>query len=189
MRSLLTFRLTVSSPLPAQWESAWETLKAYWRAYGGWRSQLTSPYLFLALLSTLLAMPYWEGKSDWVQNALDIVPGLLGFSIGAFAVLLVFSSDRFLVLISEKGRETSVFMTTSAMFVHFIILQVISIILAIGTKVYPSISGLGFFMLMYAVFTGAAAALALFNLAQVYNRAAHKLIEDRQRPPTTPPKP
>lgn len=171
--SLPTYRRTVFNRLPAQWRSAGRTLAVYWNAYGGWRSLWTSPYLWLAAVATALASPYWYSQDKWIQNAVDIVPGLLGFSIGAFAILLVFSSDRFLSLISQEGRAGSIFMLTSAMFVHFILLQVCALVVALLSNAFPVFSGLGFFLLMYSIFSGAAVALALFNLAQVYNSAAH----------------
>jgi len=100
---------------------------------------------------------------------MDILPGLLGFSIGAFAVILVFSNDRMVEVIAEEGSQESMLMRTSAMFVHFILTQVVALLAALACKIYAPLAGIGFFLLIYALLLAIATCFALFNLAQVYN--------------------
>lgn len=156
--------------MPNQWVSVWHTVADYWRLYGGWKGLVCSPYLAIAAFISLIFYPAWAfTKIEWVQSAMDILPGLLGFSIGAFAVILVFSNDRMVEVIAEEGSQESMLMRTSAMFVHFILTQVVALLAALACKIYAPLAGIGFFLLIYALLLAIATCFALFNLAQVYN--------------------
>ena len=165
--------------VPEQWSSVAATIGTYWETYGGLRSLLSSPYFALSVITTVVVYSYaylFEAKLDWTQNIFDVVPSLLGFSIGAFAVLLVFSGDRFQSLIVEEGVAGSLFMKTSALFVHFIVVQSLCVLMALLAKVWGPFSPIAFFLLTYSLFTAVAAALALFNLAMLYNAIAHSMF-------------
>lgn len=161
--------------LKTAWLSVYGTLRDYWAVYGGLERVILSPYCWLALILTLLSYPFWlsdSPKDDWAQVAIDIVPSLLGFSIGAFAVLLAFTNPRFMTFMSEEGSEVSAYMTACAMFVHFIVVQSVALLFAIFGKFvsHGMLAGVGFFSFMYAITTAVATCFALFNLAQVYNK-------------------
>jgi hypothetical protein len=98
---------------------------------------------------------------------------MLGFSIAGFAILLVFSSDRFIRIISEEGRSDSLYMKASITFVHFILVQVAGIFLGILGKIFTAIEVFAVIALFYAVATAVAACFVLFSIAKVYNLAAN----------------
>jgi hypothetical protein len=89
-------------------------------------------------------------------------------------VVLAFPQSSFFRLFAEKGRHDSYYMDLAAKFVHFIIIQVLAIILALIGKSYCwlPVSGFGFLVLTYAVTSVAMTALALFGVAQLSNQAA-----------------
>lgn len=117
--------------------------------------------------------PLWNDRT-WPQVTFDIVPGLLGFSLGAMAIVLAFPSRTILKLISEGGRPDSYYMELSAKFLHFIFAQVASLLFAIFGKAYDffALNIFGGTALIYVVLTGGATALALFGVAQIYNHPA-----------------
>ncbi|HET6322127.1 MAG TPA: hypothetical protein VFF87_08765 [Hyphomicrobium sp.] len=145
----------------------------YWRLYGGFVALSRSPYFGLAVVLSVISAMGGGVDVDWASVAFTIIPSLLGFSIGAFAILLVFSSEKFLRLISEGGRGDSLFISASATFVHFIVVQVCSLTLAmLGNVGVPLANILTMFGIYYSVFSALAACFVLFDIAQVYNRAA-----------------
>jgi len=156
----------------ASWLRVGRNWGQYWRLYGGFIALSRSPYFGLAVVLSVMSA-IGGGASDWTSVAFAIIPSLLGFSIGAFAILLVFSSEKFLRLISEGGREDSLFISASATFVHFIVVQVFSLTLAMLGKVgVPLANIFTIFGVYYSLFSALAACFVLFDIAQVYNRAA-----------------
>lgn len=160
------------SNLWPQWRNAQSNLLRYWRGYGGISSLVRSPYLGLSLIAGGICWAFAPGDLDWFEAALAILPSMLGFSIAGFAILLVFSSDRFLRIIAEGGRDDSLYMKAGVTFVHFIFVQCLAIFLSIFGKVFPVFELIGVVALFYSVATAIAACFVLFDIAQVYNRAA-----------------
>jgi hypothetical protein len=102
---------------------------------------------------------------------ISIVPSLVGFTVGAFAIILAFSSSKLFVALAEEGRETSLFMKTVANFVHFIIVQVSELLLAIINTSHPSaaIKCVLSMSLIYAIITTWSTGILLFQMATVFN--------------------
>src|SRR5437879_3044809 len=94
-----------------------EVFSVYWRAYGGLRALLRSPYFHGALLLTALLSPAWTSGAWW-SNVLQVLPNIVGFSIGGYAIWLGFGDEKFKQLISfrEKESEISPYMEVSATF-------------------------------------------------------------------------
>lgn len=166
-------------------------LKRYWRAYGGIRSLLSSPYLYIATLLTIALFPHWSAP-DWWDDVLSIMPNLLGFSLGGYAMLIAFGDEKFMKIISgDDDGSVSPYMELSATFTHFIILQILSIILALFAKTYSfslppahfilellgdsfrylCLAGYSFAYLifMYALTSTLAATLALLRVSSWYD--------------------
>jgi len=163
--------------IPEQWSNACETLQEYWKGYGGIKSLLTSPFFDVAVLISIVC--WWlSPQTKWYEPSLSILPNLLGFSIGGFAVLLVFSSDKFLKLISEDGASDSLFLKANIVFVHFIVVQVIAIATALIAKASQQFDFFALFLLFYSVFSALATCFVLFNIAQVYNSFAALIPDD-----------
>lgn len=154
-------------------EGSIDELSGYWRTYGKFSAILRSPWLWLALVLTLICMPLWRCQ-DWTSSALGVLPNLLGFSIGAMAIVLAFPSVRMFSLLAERGREDSFYIDLASKFVHFVFVEVIAIALSLVAKAWNSglFNFLGFWAFSYAITTGAATALSLFGVAQLYNYSA-----------------
>ncbi|HAV1412773.1 hypothetical protein P3521_03555 [Vibrio parahaemolyticus] len=167
-------------------------LARYWKAYGGWKAALTSVYFWVAAFLTVLLYPQWV-KAGWWGDTLSIMPSVLGFSLGGFAMWVAIGDEKFKSLISgsDDNASPSPFMEVNATFAHFILLQLVSIILAVIAKAYDfSVSeghwlyfiwgeSLGlvtsvfycfsYFIFLYALLTAFAAVLALFRVSSWYD--------------------
>lgn len=168
-------------------------LKAYWNAYGGMRGLLLSPYFLVAIFLTAVLYPAWSVPGWWV-DPIAILPNMLGFSLGGYAMWIAIGDESFRSLISgvEEDGEPSVFMQVNAAFVHFILLQILAILGAIITKAYSftwssenflvqalgenfylfCLGGyfIGYFLFIYALLAAFAATFALFRVSRWYDK-------------------
>lgn len=155
------------------WLPLLEEIDAYWQAYGRWKAVSRSFWLWLSFLFTIILHPVWKNE-DWTSIATGAIPNLLGFSIGAMAIALAFPSSTVFKFLAERGRPDSYYIEVSARFLHFIVVQIVSFVSALLCKSYPCIAFdfFGFWMFVYALFTGLATGFSLFGIAQIYNRSA-----------------
>ncbi len=104
----------------------------YWLAYGGWKAIVFSPYFHGALLLSLALEHTWA-DGDWWNTAITILPSVIGFSLGGFAIWLGFGDEKFRQLISHRNDEepASPYIELSATFAHFIVIQLIALIAAL----------------------------------------------------------
>lgn len=154
-------------------------IKLYWSAYGGSKALFKSPYLWIAIIFSLITYPAWleldkEGSRVWAQLPLSILPNILGFSMGGMAIMLAFSGSKILICITEEGKDNSYFICIVAAFYHFIIVQTIAIFLGLFCRVYSwwPMSFLGYASMCYAVLVAMATAAQIFNTARIINVAA-----------------
>ena len=112
-------------------------LSRYWRAYGGITALFKSPYLWLSVVITIFLFPHWS-KPEWWDDVLSIMPNLLGFSLGGYAMWIAIGDDDFRKLISgeDEDGKPSPYMEVNAAFVHFVVLQMLSMIFALFAKAY-----------------------------------------------------
>jgi hypothetical protein len=160
-----------------RWLPIKNELNQYWRAYGGALAFWDSPFLWLAFAFSLVVFPVWKGDK-WPDIAIAILPPLLGLSIGAMAILLAFPSTKMFRFLSEGGRADSFYIDICSKFTHFIIVQLVALLISIFGKAYSffPVSFLGCWALTYAILTAGAIALTLFRIAQIYN---HPGAQDR----------
>lgn len=135
----------------------------------------------MALLITGIAYPRWIGD-NWPSDVLAVLPSVLGFSLGGYAMLLAFGDTRFLKFLAGPGRNgTSYLNTVSASFVHFIVVQVGSLVGALSLSGYVSksqgllvtcLSGLTYWTFLYALLTALAATFAVFRMTSLYEKFA-----------------
>src|SRR6185295_12041303 len=59
----------------------------YWQAYGGWRALFRSLYLHVAIIITCLLWGRWT-MAGWWEMPLAVLPNIIGFSVGGYALLL-----------------------------------------------------------------------------------------------------
>ncbi|MFZ6727400.1 hypothetical protein ACO0K2_18060 [Undibacterium sp. MH2W] len=171
-----------------------QILKRYWTAYGGWSAFLRSPYLHFSFVLTILTAHFWLTEKWWDQP-ISVIPNLLGFSLGGLAMFLSFGDEKFRSeLMEHKDGEISSYLGLSSTFVHFIILQVLALSLAIVAKgldfyfYWPTcirsiidistkiFSGFGYLIFLYSVISMVAATLGIFRACSWY-----QLIQNSNR--------
>lgn len=123
------------SRLTQAYSGVFAILRRYWREYGGWQALVFSPYFHAAILLTLLLAHYWQNE-PWWDVALGVLPNVIGFALGGYAIWLGFGDEEFRRLISERPveGEASPYMQVSAAFAHFVIVQLMALIGALIAK-------------------------------------------------------
>ena len=164
----------------------------YWKTYGGFSALFTSWYFYASLLITLALFPHWL-SSDWWVLVLSIMPNVLGFSLGGYAMWMAIGDENFRKLISgsDEDGSPSPYMEVSSAFVHFIILQLLAIFMALFADAYDfplppewvlvseyavviraiCVGGsfLGYFVFIYALASALAATLSLLRVSSWYD--------------------
>lgn len=163
----------------------------YWRNYGGKKSLLKSPYLAIAFLLCLIMYSSWC-KDGWWNTPISILPSLIGFTLGGYAIFTAFGNEKFKELISgsTEGESDNIspFMEVNSAFAHFILLQIFSLIYALIAQSQPlkpifdmvklptleswiayPFWFIGYFLFLYAITSAIAATFALFRIAYWYD--------------------
>ncbi len=158
----------------SDYDDALGDFKDYWRIYGGINQLKRSIWLWSALAITIICTPLWL-NDEWTSIPLGVVPNLLGFSIGALAIILSFPNSKLFKFFAEDGRENSAYMEFSARFIHFICVQVSAIISALLAKAlnipyFPWIDILAFWLFVYSLLAAVAIGFSVFRLSQAYNK-------------------
>jgi hypothetical protein len=119
------------------------------------------------------------------EIAVAVLPNLLGFTVGALAIVLAFSSADIFKTIAEGGRPKSFFMKLTANLVHFILVQVLALLTGIVAKIVGgrALDYVALFFLFYAVLIVFSAAVQLFQTAGIYNMRASLLKNDEAQGP------
>lgn len=108
----------------------------YWSAYGRWQAVWRSRYLHIALAITPFCWGSWS-EPLWWDTVISVLPNLLGFTLGGFAIFVGFGDDRFkasLAASEDDPTQPTVYRELCATFVHFIFVQVIALLLALVSK-------------------------------------------------------
>jgi hypothetical protein len=124
---------------------------------------------------SLLCLPLWNDASTKAADiTLGAVPNLLGFSVGALAIVLAFSSADMFSTLAEDGRTKSFFMTLTTSLLHFILVQVAALTVGVLAKITNTkwLDVFSLFLLFYAVLSTFAAGVHLFRTAVIYNTMA-----------------
>jgi hypothetical protein len=176
---------------PSQYAGVVQIFRRYWHTYGGWPALVGSPYLMVSLVLTLVAADYWL-TYEWWDQALAVLPSVLGFTLGGFAILISFGDDKFKALIAgrdpEDGGQRSPFMGVSATFMHFVLLQVAGIVWALMSAALhfdpPAwlawaadslrlagrlADGMGYWLFLYSLCSALAAGFAIFRMAFLFD--------------------
>lgn len=108
----------------------------FWRAYGGFRALFTSRFLRVALLTLPFCWGSWS-TANWWDTVIGVLPNLLGFTLGGFAIFVSFGDARFIASLAsdeDDPNQPTAYRELCATFVHFILVQVVALLLAILTK-------------------------------------------------------
>jgi hypothetical protein len=159
-----------------------------WASSGGWRATLRSFEFRLALIVWILATPFWLG-TKWPDQIISVLPNLLGFTLGGFAIFLGFGSDEFKGAISTPDERSSPYLSVSAAFMLFVSFQVAALLWAIVASamfawpipvaLHPWETwvqycakvggGIGYFLFCYSMALILRAAVRIFRLSRWYN--------------------
>jgi hypothetical protein len=101
---------------------------------------------------------------------------MLGFSLGGMAIMLAFTSAETFEIISEGGSDDSFFMVVIASFYHFILIQLMALIIAVYATANPSeiASLIGIFFFFYSLLSALATAGQILSTARIFNLASKK---------------
>lgn len=179
---------------------AWLFLR-YWKAYGGFKAVITSPYVHCSIFVSVLVRSEWL-TGDWTSAVLNTLPGLLGFALGGYAILLGFSDEGFRSRLAGRKTDSdpgpSPFILINATFVHFILIQILAILLAVVAgadsvaSTFASILSAvclndfydvlaatvrfaGYTLFVYAWFLAAAVTMSIFRLSCTYDNVMTKI--------------
>ena len=176
----------------------------YWRAYGGLSAVLRSPYFHAALVLLLLTFNTWFNPNWWDQS-LNVLPSLLGFTLGGFAIFIGFGDERFRALLAEPDDDTetpTIYVSLCSTFVHFILVQVLALMYAVVAKSWwfytPLIDfarpwltylngvagAIGYGLFLYALTSVIAATMHVLRIAAMYEQ--HQRIRSAQATAQTP---
>lgn len=174
-----------------QWQGFIHTIQRYWKNYGGIKAILTSPYFHISIILTILTLPFWWIEKWW-DNSLSIIPNILGFTLGGFAIFLGYGNDKFRSLMAcEDEKGYSPYMEVVSSFLHFVIIQICSIIISLIAKsldMIPNLikiinkdcicyiiiskltAALGYTVFLYSILLAFATSFALYRLASIYSQ-------------------
>lgn len=113
-----------------------DILKTYWNAYGGSKAVFRSPFFWISIALLVLTTHYWLTK-EWWDQVLSVMPNVLGFTLGGFAIFLGFGDEEFRKLISGQEPEEdgpSPYVEVSSTFLHFVFVQLVTLLMAISVK-------------------------------------------------------
>ena len=166
-----------------------EIFSRYWRAYGGLRAVVCSPYFHLAILVLLPVTFHTWSQPNWWNDALSALPNLLGFSLAGFAIFIGFGDERFRQILAEpedNPLQPTIYVALCSTFVHFIVVQIIALIYALVAKSFwfhaesmtplekflPAMNltggAVGYALFLYALTTVLAATMHVFRIASMY---------------------
>lgn len=142
------------------------------KCYGGFKSIFSSPCVYLSIFLSLVSHKYFF--EDWFEIPINMIPNILGFTLGGYAIALTFGGTKFLDIITIKlnSDETTPFMEFNGTFSHFIIIQIVTLVYALVFKaITPNSIIFAFFgvtLLYYTILTALLCTFAILNLSQGY---------------------
>ncbi len=156
-------------------------LSEYWSAYGGLHAIVTSAYFWTSVGLCVFSFRAWHAE-PWWDLVIQILPNLLGFSLGGYAILLSFGDEKFRAAASEKdGSDVpSPYLQISASFLHFILIQIIALLMAVAARGWhPKFlsgsvvshahnieSAVGYWTFLYALCLAGSSAIQVFRLSR-----------------------
>ncbi len=172
-------------------------LRRYFRAYGGWGAIFCSPLFLLALTLTGFGYGNWIDGDKWSSLAQSLIPNLLGFSLGTYAILFSLMTGRLKQALKAVKNESGISFLEeiNATFFHFILVQVAALLWAFlyqGTILFDLMQtakpywscvtsafrfvqvlggATGYALLVYSISLIVASALAVYRLALIVDPA------------------
>ena len=104
----------------------------YFIYFGPIRDILYTPYFHLAVITALFISLFSQCPNGWSSIALSVLPNILGFSVGGYAIIITFGDDEFRKFLAKTTTNDgkSILLVINGAFMHFIISQTLAIFLA-----------------------------------------------------------
>lgn len=190
-----TAQMKMSKSKKRIYEGVRKIFAVYWSAYGGWKALFSSFYLLISLFLLVVLYPFWS-KSGWWDTVITIMPNMIGFSLAGLSIWLATGDEKLKSTISGthpvSSKKHSPYIKTNASFVHFILVQVFSLLAAIIAKAYYFKPfgifsefdytymiligwGSGFLLFLYALATAVAVTMSIFRVSTWYDAHQAKL--------------
>lgn len=161
----------------------------YWSAYGGWKALVQSPYFHVACLLGVLSVFFADNQSPifFYDLALSILPNLLGFTLGGFAILMAFGDSDFLSLLCGRRQgevqEFSPLVNHAANYMHFLVVQSVVLLFAVLTRATGvrtwAVNLVGYIGLYYAICLSLATVASIFRMVKRYDTFKELCIKRR----------
>ena len=174
-----------------KWKIFVARLSKYLHNYGGWPEVFASPFFNLAFVIALANYQLWQ--SDWVKLSQSLIPSMLGFSLGTYAILFSIISVKLKRALKEVKNERGIpyLHEMNATFFHFIFVQVLCVAVSfihMGTGLHSLLTAivgpsedldslfwlsrmilgfLGSTLVFYSLFLAIAAAMIVYRLATI----------------------
>lgn len=164
-----------------------EIAKLAWENMGGTAALWKSFDFRVALAVSLLCWPAWLAPGWW-ENPISVLPSLLGFTLGGFAIFLGFGSDQFKELIARENETKSEYLSVSSAFLFIVAVQVVGLLYAIISKslwvptpallkhvspILPYLNPIawfvGYFLYVLGIVLSLRAAIRIFRVSRWYN--------------------
>jgi hypothetical protein len=164
-----------------------EIAKLAWKNMGGTAAIAKSFDFRIALAVSFMCWPAWLAP-DWWEKAISVLPSLLGFTLGGFAIFLGFGNDQFKELIARKDEAKSEYLSVSSTFLFIVSVQVIALLYAIICEslwvptpiwlmrispILPYLNCLawfvGYFLYVLGIVLSLRAAIRIFRVSRWYN--------------------
>ena len=185
------------------YRSVSQVFKAYWAAYGGFSALMRSPYMHLSVVLLALTWNTWwapvcvpgGGCTAWWDQNLSVLPNVLGFTLGGFAIFIGFGDEKFRALLADPDPDDSdgeslptMYLGLCATFVHFILVQALALLSAVIAKAWwfytPAMDSIrawlpwmnalggvvGYGLFLYALMSVVAATMHVFRIAMMYSQ-------------------
>lgn len=116
-------------------------LNIYFKNYGGFAAILSSDYFWVSFFISLVEF-YFSFSGNSFKSALAIFPSIVGFSIASFAVVLTIDNKTYLEIMSldDGTGNGQILKKVSSTFSHFIVVQVLAIIISYNFSEYYNFS-------------------------------------------------
>ena len=158
----------------------------YAELFGDIYNIILSPYFLIACVLGCATVFLLKENYKWTEIAFMVLPSLLGFSIGGYAILISFGDEGFRQFLASTyiSHQTSLFQIINGVFLHFIVIQVISVIFAaLIYTISPAsffINFIGCSFFYYALSFCVAAAFEIKTVGKWYQNYIDKLNKEKQ---------
>jgi hypothetical protein len=175
------------APTPSSPKTNVELIRLSWVISGRWKGVFMAFDFWLSIVVWLLTYHFWWYEKWWDQ-VISVIPSVLGFTLGGFAIFLGFGSESFKeMLAAGDDIDSSPYVSVSAAFLFFTIMQLAALLMAFiansmhfatPTALLPYKgaihtfdiigSGFGYFIFLYSLALALRAALRIFRLSRWY---------------------